>query len=393
MEEGKFEHLATDLIHSGVFKDHQYNSVSTPIYQTATFFSEGMESDSEYRYSRYSNPTRKALEENLCAIEGGVGAFATASGNAAIHLVLSLLKAGEHIICGKEVHGGTFLLIKEYLGKFGIESSFVDLLDLDAVRTTVRSNTRMIWVETPTNPLLKVVDISGVVEIARYAESICVVDNTLMTPFWQRPLDLGADIVIYSSTKYINGHSDVISGAVVAKSQSLADQLQYWVSLLGIGESPMDAWLVLRGMKTLPQRLKVHEYNAGRIVEFLQVHPCVKSVYYPGLENHPGHERAKVQQKSFGGIVCFEVDLENIDLTVFIKSLKYFQFSHSSGGVVSNISHPWSTSHQCVNEEVRREGGITKGLLRLSPGLEFFEDLIKDLQDAFKLAAKSIVLV
>lgn len=393
MEEDKFEHLATDLIHKGVFKDHQYNSVSTPIYQTATFFSEGLESDSEYRYSRYSNPTRKALEDNLCAIEGGLGAFATASGNAAIHLVLSLLKAGEHVICGKEVHGGTFLLIQEYMGKFGVESSFVDLLDLDAVKAAVKPNTRMIWVETPTNPLLKVVDIVGVVEITRYAESICVVDNTLMTPFWQRPLDLGADIVIYSSTKYINGHSDVISGAVIAKSQFLVDQLQYWVSLLGIGESPMDAWLVLRGLKTLPQRLKVHENNAEKIVQFLKSHPCVKNIYYPGLEGNPGHEIAKIQQRSFGGIVCFEVNLDSIDLNIFIKSLKYFQFSHSSGGIISNISHPWSTSHKCVNEEVRREGGITEGLLRLSPGLEYCEDLIKDLQDAFKLAAKNIVLV
>lgn len=388
MEEDRLNHLATDLIHAGVFKDKQYNSVSTPIYQTATFFSDGLEDFSEYRYSRHSNPTRKALEENLCTLEGGVEAFALVSGNAGIHLVLSLLKAGDHIICGKEVHGGTFLLIKEYMGRFGIESSFVDLLELEAVKKAVKANTRMIWVETPTNALLKIVDIAAIVKIAHYAESICVVDNTLMTPFWQRPLDLGADIVVYSSTKYLNGHSDVISGAVVVKSEFLAKELRYWVSLLGLGESPMDAWLVLRGLKTLPQRLKVHEYNAGQIVEMLKTHPFVKTIYYPGLQSAQGHETAKIQQRSFGGMIAFEVDLEAIDLNTFIKSLKYFQFSHSSGGIVSNISHPWSTSHKCVTEEVRRESGITEGLLRLSPGLEYYEDLIKDLQDALKLAAK-----
>lgn len=386
-------HLETDLIHKGGFCDKQYNTVSTPIYQTATFHSEGPESEPEYKYSRYSNPTRRALEDNLSALEGGFRAFATASGNAAIHLVLSLLKAGDHVICGTEVHGGTYLLIKEYLGKFGVQSTFLDLQNIAAVKAAVQPNTRILWVETPTNPLLKPVDIALMVEVASYAEAWCVVDNTLMTPFWQKPMDFGADIVIYSSTKYLNGHSDVISGAVVAKTENLAKQLQYWVSLLGIAESPMDAWLVLRGMKTLPQRLKVHEYNANVIAQFLDGNPLIKNVYYPGLEDSPSHDLAKRQQKSFGGIVCFELDLDAVDLNEFIKSLEYIQFSHSSGGVVSNISHPWSTSHNCVNEEVRRVGGITPGLLRLSPGLEHSDDLIKDLQKALKLAAKEILLV
>lgn len=386
-------HLETDLIHKGGFCDKQYNSVSTPIYQTATFHSEGPESEPEYKYSRYSNPTRRALEDNLSALEGGFRAFATASGNAAIHLVLALLKGGDHVICGTEVHGGTYLLINEYLGKFGVESTFLDMQNVAAVKAAVKPNTRMIWVETPTNPLLKPVDIAAMVEIARYAEAWCVVDNTLMTPFWQRPIDFGADIVIYSSTKYLNGHSDVISGAVVAKTENIAKQLQYWVSLLGMAESPMDAWLVLRGMKTLPQRLKVHEFNAGLIARFLDESPFVSKVYYPGLESSPGHDLAKRQQKSFGGIVCFELNLDRVDLNIFIKSLEYIQFSHSSGGVFSNISHPWSTSHNCVNEEVRRCGGVTPGLLRLSPGLEHCDDLIKDLQGAFKFAAKEEVLV
>lgn len=386
-------HLETDLLHKGGFCDKQYNSVSTPIYQTATFHSEGPESEPEYKYSRYSNPTRRALEDNLSALEGGFRAFATASGNAAIHLVLSLLKAGDHVICGMEVHGGVYLLIKDYLGKFGVAASFLDLQDVGAVEAAVKPNTRMIWVETPTGCLLKPIDIAAMARIARSANAWCVVDNTLMTPFWQRPMDLGADIVIHSSTKYLNGHSDVISGAVVVKTESLATQLQYWVSLLGIGESPMDAWLVLRGMKTLPQRLKVHEFNTDRIVDLLVSCPFVKKVYYPGLAVSPVYDLIKKQQKSFGGIVCFEVDLEVLDLNVFIKSLQYFQFSHSSGGVISNISHPWSTSHNCLNEEVRRSGGVTEGLLRLSPGLEHYEDLIKDLQGAFNLAAKEGVLV
>lgn len=364
-----------------------------PIYQTATFFLEGLDDNPEYKYTRSGNPTRKALEENLSAIEGGVAAFATASGNAAIQLVLSLLKCGDHVICGTEIHGGTYRLINDYMGKFGIESSFVDLLDLDSVKAAVKTNTRMIWVETPSNPLQRIVDIAAIADIACYAESLCVVDNTIMTPFWQRPMDFGADIVVYSSTKYLNGHSDVISGAVIAKSDTLANQLGELVSLLGIGESPMDAWLVLRGLKTLAQRLKVHELNAGLIAQFLQEHPCVKNVYYPGLKGSAGYELAKVQQKSFGGMVCFDVDLDVVDLKILIKSLKYFQFTHSSGGVVSNISHPWSTSHNNVNEDIRRRGGVSEGLLRLSPGLEYHEDLIKDLQDAFNLAAKDVVVV
>lgn len=386
-------HLETDLLHKGGFCDTQYNSVSTPIYQTATFHSEGPESYSEYKYSRYSNPTRKALEDNLNALEGGFQAFATTSGNAAIHLVLTLLKAGDHVICSKEVHGGTYLLIKEFMGKFGVEATFLDLQDLAAVKTSVKPNTRIIWVETPTNPLLKTVDIAAIASIAQYAGAWCVVDNTLMTPFWQRPMDFGADIVVYSSTKYLNGHSDVISGAVVAKTEHLASQLQYWVSLLGIAESPMDAWLVLRGMKTLPQRLKVHAYNTQLIVDFLVNSPYVKNVYYPGLADPIQFELISKQQKSYGGIVCFDVDLNAVDLNVFIKSLKYFQFSHSSGGVISNISYPWSTSHNCLNEDLRRSAGLTPGLLRLSPGLEHYDDLIKDLQQAFNLAAKEGVLV
>lgn len=385
-------HLETDLIHKGGFCDKQYNSVSTPIYQTATFHSEGIESEPEYRYSRYSNPTRKALEDNLSALEGGYCSFVTASGNAAIHLVLALLKAGDHVICGTEVHGGTYLLIKEYLGKFGVESTFLDMGDAAEVKDAVRPNTKMIWVETPTNPLLRPVDIAAMVDVASYAEAWCVVDNTLMTPFWQRPMDFGADMVIYSSTKYLNGHSDVVSGAVVVKTEALAKQLQYWVSLLGVAGAPMDAWLVLRGMKTLPQRLRVHEHNAGVIAQFLEGHPLVKQVYYPGLDNFPGQDLVKRQQKSFGGIVCFEMNSEAADLNVFIGSLEYIRFSHSSGGVVSNISHLWSTSHNCLNEEVRRLGGVTPELLRLSPGLEHCDDLIKDLQRAFKLAAKEGVL-
>lgn len=393
MEKDKAQHLETDLIHKGNFKERQYNSVSMPIYQTATFFLEGLNEEPEYKYSRAGNPTRKALEENLSAIEGGVEAFATASGNAAIQLVLSLLKSGDHIICGKESHGGTYRLIHDYMGKFGIKSSFVDLLDLDSVKEAIKSNTRMIWVETPTNPLQKIVDIAAIADIACYGEALCVVDNSIMTPFWQRPMDFGADIVVYSSTKYLNGHSDVISGAVVAKNHTLANQLGELVSLLGIGESPMDAWLVLRGLKTLPQRLKVHEKNAELIAQFLLEHPFVKNVYYPGLKNSAYYELAKVQQKSFGGMVCFDVDLDVVDLKVLIKSLKYFQFSHGSGGIVSNISHPWSTSHNNVSEDIRLRGGVSEGLLRLSPGLEYHEDLIKDLQDAFNLAAKDIVAV
>lgn len=386
-------HLETDLMHEGVRGDEQHGSVVMPIYQAATFYMEGLEEEAEYKYSRYGNPTCRALEDNLSMLEGGVRAFATASGNAAIQLVLALLKAGDHVICGVEVHGGTYLLIKEYLGKFGVESSFLDLQDIEAVKAAVRVNTKMIWIETPTNPLMKVVDIAAMAEIAGYAGALCVVDNTVMTPFWQKPMEFGADIVVYSSTKYLNGHSDVISGAVVVRTEDLAQRLQYWISLLGVGESPMDAWLVLRGMKTLPQRLRVHAYNAQRVAEYLAGCVFVKKVYYPGFAKGLECELIKKQQKSFGGMVFCEVDLERLDLKCFIKSLKYFRLSHGSGGVVSNISHPWSTSHNCLSEEVRCSGGVTEGLLRISPGLEHHDDLIKDLQEAFATAAKEGVLV
>lgn len=385
--------LETDLLHNVDNKGDQYRSAVPPIYQTATFCLEDMGEGAEYRYSRHGNPTRRILEDSLSALEGGFRAFATVSGNAAIYLVLSLLKMGDHIICGNEVHGGTILLIKDLMGKFGIEATFVDLLDLVSVQTAVRPNTRMVWIETPTNPLLKIVDIAKIVEIARYAEAWCVVDNTTMTPLWQKPMDLGVDIVVYSSTKYLNGHSDVIGGAVVAKTELIANAIQRWISLLGIGQSPMDAWLVIRGMKTLAQRLKVHESNASQIAHFLIGNSLVKKVYYPGLENSPGHEIAKKQQNSFGGIVCCELDLDKLDLKNFIGSLKYFNLTHSSGGVLSTIAHLWSTSHQCIPEQERLAMGVTPGLLRLSPGLEHSDDLIKDLKDAFKVAVKEKVLL
>lgn len=383
----------TMAIHNGVYKDEHYHSISTPIYQTSTFYAESLAAHSPYSYARFGNPTSKALEENINALEGGAGALATVSGNAAIFLVCLLLKKGEHLICSSAVHGGTMAIIEKVLARFGVEYSFVDLTDITALKKAIRLNTKLIWIETPSNPLLDVIDLKAVVQQARYAEALTVVDNTLMTPLWQQPFNFGIDLVVHSTTKYLNGHSDALGGAVVARTPELFNELSELSSLLGIGGHAFESWLILRGIKTLPYRLRAHEENASAIAQSLLSSPYINKIFYPGLATHPGHELAKKQQKSFGAIVCFEVNLEQIDLNQFFQSLKIFKLAYSLGGVESIISHPWSKSHSCLTERARLKAGITPSLVRLSVGIENKQDLIKDLQVALNNAAKDKVTV
>jgi cystathionine gamma-synthase len=297
--------LQTLAVHAGVDKDTAYNSVITPIYQTSTFRFEDIGKTKGYDYTRTANPTRKALEENIAALEGGFAAKATATGMAATMTALHFLKSGDHIISTNDCYGGTERILRTYSELFNFQISYVNMSDLNAVRSAIRPNTKGIWIETPSNPLLNIIDIQALTEIAHSCNALAFVDNTFMSPYNQRPFELGADIIIHSTTKYLNGHSDVVGGAIVAKTQELADRLQYLVNTLGVGASPFDSWLVLRGIKTLIPRMKVHEENANAVAKFLSQHKNVKKVFYPGLPSHPGHELAKRQQRGFGGMVSF----------------------------------------------------------------------------------------
>jgi cystathionine gamma-synthase len=289
--------LQTLAVHSGVDKDSSYNSIITPIYQTSTFRFEDIGKTKGYDYTRTANPTRKALEENIAALEGGLTAKATATGMAATMTALHFLKSGDHIICTNDCYGGTERLLRTYKETFGIQLTYVNMADLQAVRSTIQPNTKAFWIETPSNPLLNIVDIKALTEIAHSCNALAFVDNTFLSPYNQRPFELGADVIIHSTTKYLNGHSDVVGGAIVVNKPELVDRVQTLVNALGVGASPFDCWLVLRGIKTLIPRMKMHEENAGAVALFLSQHKNVKKVFYPGLPSHPGHELAKRQQQ------------------------------------------------------------------------------------------------
>ena len=378
---------ATAAVHAGVYVDEQYHSVTTPIYTTSTFYFNGSGDPPPYDYTRCGNPTRQALQENINALEGGDQAFAVCSGVTAIHTVLLLLKSGDHVICGREIYGGSHRLFERVFSGLGIQFSFVDMFNVEDVAAAVRPETRMIWIETPTNPLLNIVDIQAVVALAQERGILTALDNTFMTPILQRPIEFGVDLVVYSTTKYLNGHSDVMGGAIVTRTADLSRRLDFLIGAIGVGSAPFDAWLVLRGIKTLPHRMKVHEQNAMAIVEFLKEHPMVKRVLYPGLSEHPCHELAKRQQKGFGGMLSCELDLEKLDLQRFFKALKYFKLSVSLGGVESLIQHPWSMSHAAMPKEARLAAGISKAIVRVSAGIEEVKDLIDDLKQALDTAS------
>lgn len=372
----------TDTIHAGVSPDKAYGAIMTPIYQSSTFVFEDIGKHRGFDYTRSGNPTRKALEDSLCALEGCSSAVAVTTGMAAITTTLNLFHSGDEIICTDDCYGGTSRLMKTVEEHFGIKVHFVNLQNASNLLPFVNSNTKAIWVETPSNPLLNLVDIPAVSALAKERGLLTIVDNTFLSPYGQQPFELGADIVVHSTTKYLNGHSDVVGGAVLSNSEDLDAKLKFLVNALGTCAQPFDCWLVLRGIKTLVVRMREHERNAQAVAEFLAAHPKVKRVFYPGLPTHPQHELAKKQQKSFGGMVSFELDGPIEDLYKVLKATKLFALAESLGGVESLIEHPASMSHASMDSEHRLAAGITDSIIRLSIGIEDKADLIADLENA-----------
>lgn len=372
--------FSTAAIHAGQEADPTTGALITPIYQTATFVLEELGVNKGYQYARTHNPTRSALEVALAELEGAKYGLATASGLAAASTVLNTLSTGDHVVCGEDVYGGIYRLFEKVYRRFGIEFTYVDARDLDAVECAVQSNTKLIWIETPTNPLLRLADIEAIASLAKSKGVKLAVDNTFAGAYFQRPLELGADIVIHSTTKYISGHSDIIGGAVLTSCDQLYEDLQFNLNAVGAVPGPVDCFLVLRGLKTLSLRLKQHERNATAVAQFLSEHPTIEKVYYPGLSTHPQHELARKQMSGFGGVVSFVVKGGHEAAKSVVNNTQLFQLAESLGGVKSLICQPASMTHKPIPKEVREPLGIVDGLIRLSVGLEDCEDLIRDLE-------------
>jgi cystathionine beta-lyase len=375
----------TKMIHGGQHLEPPYNALMTPIYMSSSYGQEELGNYGQYAYSRTENPTRTALEKSLASIENGFDAIAFSSGIAAVDAALRLLKSGDHIIATKDIYGGSYRLFTQLLEQLGLQFSFVDLQDLEGLKDHFQANTRMVWVESPTNPLVKIVDISEIVKITKSIDpSILVgVDNTFASPYLQQPLDLGADISMHSATKFLSGHSDVILGALVVKDVELGKKLHFIQNAAGAIPSPMDCFLVLRGIKTLHLRMQRHCENAAQIAEFLRAHPKVEKVYYPGFKDHYNHQIAKKQMTSFGSMISFVPKSSDLESTkILIEKLKIFCLGVSLGGVESLVGHPVTMTHASVPKEEREALGIVDGLIRLSVGVEAVEDLIADLNGA-----------
>jgi cystathionine beta-lyase/cystathionine gamma-synthase len=373
--------FSTICIHAGQEPDPSTGAIITPIFQTSTYVQEELGKHKGYEYARTQNPTRYALEQNIAAIEGGVAAYAYASGMAAIDAITTLLKSGDHVIVTDNTYGGTFRLFDKVLTKYGLEFSYVDTSQPELVDKAVRPATRMLFVETPTNPVLRLTDLAAVAAIARKHNIRLVVDNTFASPCLQRPIEFGADLVMHSTTKYLNGHSDSIGGIVIAARQEDADWLKFIQNAAGAILSPFDSWLVLRGTKTLAVRMKQHNLNGQLIAEFLESHPKVTKVIYPGLPSHPQHDLAKRQMKGFGGMLSFEVASFEEARRV-CNSVRLMALAESLGGVETLMTHPASMTHASVPPERRAEIGLSDSLVRISAGIEDPQDLIDDLRQA-----------
>ncbi len=375
----RFETLA---IHAGERPDRTFGAISPPIYQTSTFVFEDVGKTRGYDYSRTANPTRKVLENTIAQLEGGKAGFAFATGMAAEATVIHLLKAGDHVISGDDVYGGTYRLFQNVMRDFGLDFTFLRMDSRQAIEQAIKPNTKMLWLETPSNPLLNIVDIEMAVNIAKRHGLLTVMDNTFATPFFLRPIEYGVDIVVHSTTKYLNGHCDVVGGAVVTATEELAEKVQFLLNAMGTPASPFDCWLVLRGIETLPVRMRQHEENAFAVANYLKGHPAVKKVFYPGLDSHHGHEIAKRQMSGFGGVVSFELARGIEAVNSFLRRIKVFSLAESLGGVASLAEHPATMSHASMPEDYREKVGITNELVRLSVGLENIDDLIDDLGQA-----------
>ncbi|NTW83892.1 MAG: PLP-dependent transferase [Chlorobiaceae bacterium] len=369
----------TDTIHAGVAPDKAYGAIMTPIYQSSTFVFEDIGKHKGFDYTRSGNPTRKALEDNLCALEGCSSAVAVTTGMAAITSVLSIFHSGDEIICTDDCYGGTSRLLKTLEEHFNIRVNFINLRNTRNLIPFINEKTKAVWVETPSNPLLNLVDIAEISALAKERGLLTIVDNTFLSPYGQKPFELGADIVVHSTTKYLNGHSDVVGGAVLSNSLDLDAKLKFTVNALGTCAQPFDCWLVLRGIKTLVLRMREHERNAKAVAEFLYNHPKVRQVFYPGLPSHPQHELAKKQQKIFGGMVSFELNGTIDDVNRVLTGTKLFSLAESLGGVESLIEHPATMSHASMDREHREAAGITDNVIRLSVGIEDSDDLLEDL--------------
>ncbi|RYG04541.1 MAG: cystathionine gamma-synthase [Chitinophagaceae bacterium] len=375
----------TKVIHGGQHHDPATGAVMPPVYQTSTFVqtSPGKPLNPDYEYSRAANPTRTALENALASIENGTKGLAFSSGLAATDCLIRTFKAGDEIIAMDDLYGGTYRMFTRIFKNSGIVFHFVDMNDLDKFQSLINENTKLVWVETPTNPLMKLADIEAIAQITKKHNLLFAVDNTFATPYLQKPLDLGADIVMHSATKYLGGHSDVIAGALIIKDPELAEQLHFQQFATGATLGPMDSFLVLRGIKTLHLRVQRHCENGQKVAEFLEKHPKIKSVYYPGLASHPFHDLAKKQMKAFGGMVSFTFKSGEMASAIsFLEKLKVFTLAESLGGVESLANHPTLMTHASIPAEKRLEVGISDDLVRLSVGVEDIEDLLADLEQA-----------
>ncbi|NDI99986.1 cystathionine gamma-synthase [Flavobacterium sp. LaA7.5] len=377
----------TKTIHGGQHPEPSTGAVMPPVYQTSTFAQSSPGVHQGYEYSRAANPTRTALEDALASIENGARGLAFSSGLAATDCVLKLLKPNDEVIAMDDLYGGTYRMFSRIYSEFGIKFHFVDMTDLDKLQSLFNENTKLVWVETPTNPLMKLADIEAIAKITKEKNVLFAVDNTFATPYLQSPLDLGADIVMHSATKYLGGHSDVIAGALVTKTEELGERLHFAQFATGATLGPNDSYLVLRGIKTLHLRMQRHCENGQKVAEYLNSHPKVKRVYYPGLESHPNHEIAKKQMHGgYGGMVSFTFASEKKEDSIkFLENVKVFTLAESLGGVESLANHPALMTHASVPEDKRKELGITDDMVRLSVGVEDIDDLLNDLEQAFNL--------
>ncbi len=381
MKENKELGFATRAIHAGQEPDPLTGSVTVPIYPTSTYVQQGIGEHKGYEYSRVSNPTRTRLEENLAALENGVAARVFGSGMAAINAIVSLLKSGDHVVCGNDLYGGTPRLFNQVMTGFGLQFTYVDTSDPENVERAIRKNTKMVYVETPTNPLMRLSDLAAISAICRRKRVLLVVDNTFMSPYFQQPLALGADMVVHSTTKFLNGHSDGLGGVVVCAKQEHADQLAFLQKAAGAILSPFECWLILRGVKTLAARMEIHDRSGRIVADFLAKHKKVRAVFYPGLADHPQHALARRQMSGFGSMITFETgSLKNANK--MLKKVRVCSLGESLGGVETLISHPATMTHAALGVKGRKAIGITDGLVRISVGIEDVDDILDDLDQA-----------
>lgn len=382
----------TKILHS-IPVDALTGAISTPIYQTSTYVQEAPGVHKGYDYARSNNPTRKVLEDLIATLEGGSNGYAFGSGLAAIDAVVKLLEYGDEILAVDDIYGGAFRLFTHIYQKFGISVKYVDTTDVANVAEAITAKTKLIWLESPTNPTLKISDIKAIAKLARTNNVLLCVDNTFASPAAQKPIELGADIVIHSATKYLAGHSDLIAGLVVTRTEALGEKIKFIQNASGAILAPIDSWLTIRGIETLSLRVKQHSENAQKIADFLLTQDIVHQVYYPGLPQHKNHAIAKQQQKYFGGVVTFDLTIDDKELaTKFVSSTKYFKLAESLGGVKSLICLPCEMTHKSIPREIRYQSGVTDSLIRLSVGLEDVEDLIADLQEVFQAVSEKVTI-